>query len=105
MRELGWNDDPKDFLEYAELLSGGAMAGSSQELQRWASRATVDRKGGALVGRISKHLTYGDQQMPETQIKIGRVRESLNDFVRNHKEGIGLANKNYQRLKIKLCTL
>ena len=58
---------------------------------------TIDRKVGTMSGLISKQLIYGDQQIPETKIKIERIREAMNDFLRQKAEIRKLAKKNGRR--------
>ena len=53
-----------------ELVSVGAMAGNIQELNGIMSRKPIERKRGPIGDRIAKLLVYGDQLMPETQIKL-----------------------------------
>ena len=67
----------KDFLEYLEMVSEGAMAGNIQELHGLMSRKTVCRKSGSTGGRIWKQLIRGDKQIPETQVRSARIREAF----------------------------
>ena len=50
---------------------------------------------GPIEEHISKLLAYGDQQMFETQIKIAEIRQALNDFERQKKEGKQLRKELY----------
>ena len=98
---MSWEGaDLNDFLWYLETVSDGATTGNIQELRGLMSSNPIDRKGGSDGGVISKQLIYGDKQMPDTQIKIERISESPNDFVRKQKEGRKFAKKNYQRREI-----
>ena len=73
------------------------MAKNIQHLQGLMSRRPVDRKAGTTSGRILEHLIYGQNQMPETQIKIEIIRETLEDFARKQQEGAKFRKKNYKR--------
>lgn len=57
------------------------------------SRQTIDHKGGPIKDQIWKLLIYAGQQMHETQIKIEKVREALEEFVIQKKGGRGLRRK------------
>ena len=80
-------DDLKDFPEYMEMISGGATTAKIQELNDLMGRKPFARKRGPIEGKISQLLVFWDQQMRETQIKIGKIRQDLEDFVRQHQEG------------------
>ena len=48
-----------------------------------------------MSGRISKQSIYGQNQIPETQHKIGRIREALGDSARQQKDGSKFRQQNY----------
>ena len=56
---LGRGDPLKDFLEYSETLSGGAMTDNIQELRGLTSRRPMGRKRSSTNGRILRLLIYG----------------------------------------------
>ena len=70
--DLGFGGGLKDFLGYMEMVSGGATAAKIQELKDLTTRQPIERKRGPTDDKILKLLVYGGQQMPETQIKIGK---------------------------------
>ena len=63
------------------------------ELQgQWEGNASFARP--PIADRITKLPPYGDQQMPETQIKIGGgVREESEEFTRQQKDGRKFSKK------------
>ena len=70
------------------LASDGATAEKIQELKGLMSRQPIDHKRAPVEEVILKLLVYGDQQMPATQVGIGKTRPSLKDFVKRQKGGI-----------------
>ena len=60
-----------------EMVSEGAAADNIQELKGIMSMRPIDRKKGPFDDRTWKLLVYGDQLMPDTQIKIEEIRQSL----------------------------
>ena len=52
------------------MVSDGAMAKNTQELQDLMIRQPIDRKAGTMGGGISKRLIFGRNQIPETEIQI-----------------------------------
>ena len=85
--ELGWGGSPKDILEYMEMAPEGIIAANIQQLKDLIRRQPIDHKRGPTEDKILKLLAYGDHQMPATKIKIGDIRQSLNDFAGKGKEG------------------
>ena len=71
-----------------EIAPDGAIAEKIQGLKDSMRSKPIDRKLGAIEGRISKLLSYGEQIMHGSQIKIVEIRRSLKDFVRRLEEGI-----------------
>ena len=71
----------------------------------------INRKYGPLGGRISTFLICGENQMNEAQVKVGKIGESMQEFVRDQEEGMNLRRKNYQRIqkaitkRYKICGL
>ena len=68
------------------MAPGGATTHNIQQLKGILNRQPIDRKLGPVADRISKLLVYGDQQMPDAQIKIGEIGKSINDFARRRRE-------------------
>ena len=57
------------------MVSEGPMAKNIQELRGLMSRKPIGRESGTIGGRIPRQLIFGGNQMPDTQIIIGRIRE------------------------------
>ena len=74
-----------DFLEYSAMVSGGAATKNIQELKGARRRQRIDCNCGPVTYRILKLLVYGEQQVRETQINIGGIRESVKCFTRQKK--------------------
>ena len=87
---MEWGDSLKDFLEYMEMVSDGAMTRKIQALEGLMSRQPIGRKRGPIDDKISKSLVYGDQQMPETQIKIGEIKAIVKVFRKTTERKDGL---------------
>ena len=58
----------------------------------------IGRKRVPIEGGISKLVAYGDQQMPETPIRVARITKSSGEFVQK-KEWGEYAHKNYLRAR------
>ena len=84
--ELGGGGDLKDSHGCMEMVSDGVTTGDIPELNGMMSRKPIGRKRGPIDDRISKLLVRGDQLMPETQLKIGKIGPSLKDFVGRRKK-------------------
>ena len=93
------SDALKDFLEYSDMLPGGAM-GNIPDLHCLTSMRPIGRKAGTMIGRVLQQLIYRQSQIPETPVKIGRIREASGDFARQKKEGTEFAKRKYQRKQI-----
>ena len=59
-----------------------------QQLKGLIIRHPVAPKRGPIEDKILKLLVYGDQQIPENQIRIGEIRKSLTEFAHRRKEGV-----------------
>ena len=104
-RSASWvRCDFKDFREYLPELYGDDLKGNISYLHDLMRRRLIGRKSGPLGGgggRISKFLMYGENQMPETQVQIAKIREAIGEFVRRQKERRQFRKKNYQsRMKV-----
>ena len=88
-----------DFIEYLAIVSGCDMPRNMQELRDLMRRQPVYRKSGAMGDRFSKHLIYGQNRMPGTQIKIESIREASVEYARQRKEGMEFKQNNYQQKK------
>ena len=68
--------------------SNEAKAKKIQELKGLMARQPIGHRRGPIEGKILKLLVYGDQQIPENQIRIGEIRKSLTEFAHRRKEGV-----------------
>ena len=70
------------------MVSDGATTNKIRELKDLMRGQPIDQKVGPFDDKILKLLGYGGRQMPQTQIRIGGIRQGLNDFARQRKEGV-----------------
>ena len=67
------------------------------QLHGLISRKPIGHKRAPIEGKISKLLAYGDQQMPETQVRLCEIRSALGEFAHQQKDGRKFEQKNYLR--------
>ena len=82
-RPVNWDGpDLEEFLEYLPDASGGCLKQNISELHDLTRTQHIGRKSGPLGGPNFEASNVWRSQMPETQIKIGKIRESMAEFVR-----------------------
>ena len=87
IRGPGRYGDIKDIPDHSELVPSGAMAPNIREFQGLTNRHPIGRKCDSMSARVLKQLIRRVGQMPETRVKLDRIREALKDFIRRQKEG------------------
>ena len=91
----------KNFLEYMDAAPGGGKTEKVQDLKDSMRRQPIDRKRRPIEGGILKLLVRRNQQISETQFKIGKIRQSVQDIARRREEEKRFTKKNYARVKMK----
>ena len=82
-------------MELKSLIHGQRMGSNSPDKPKIS---------GALAGRVTKTLIYGEERKSETDLEIGKIKKALSDFakrVRNENQGKAQQRKERNKFKRK----
>ena len=94
---MGWGGAPEDFLEYCEMLSGGAAAKKYSRTTGFNEIAIHSSQRCDNAWPDSDTSNPMGNKMREIQIRIGEISASLIEWVSRQKEGTEFRPRNYRR--------